>query len=121
MARSQAELVAALSINQKPTDVHKYELRKLPVFGWQDAKVNDMSFDWAPPFDPTDPYKSLTKLTFKSGQQQIYIGSVQCHMSDGSKSPLFENPDQEYRYEQTMEFEAKNIKKITTFSSNNGE
>ena len=101
--------------------MHKYELKKLELFGWQDARISDIDFDWAPPFDPSDPYKKLSKITFKSGQNQIYIGSVQCEMSDGSKSPLFEKEGQQYRFQETIEFDAAKVRKITTFSSNNGE
>jgi len=75
-----------------PAPLAKYSLKKLPLWGMQ-APAHELSFEWPTQdmfgqMQPDVKIKSLTFKSYRSGR----ISSVQCALTNGQSSQVFEKP-----------------------------
>ena len=94
-----------------PSIDRNYVFKKLPRWG-QDAEEHVVEFEWPSAllkclipdfelcFDPTQPHVSLASIQFKDCEG--CISSVQCTLTNGQQSPVFEKVDQEYENTQSI-------------------
>ena len=76
---------------------HRTVLKKLPAWGHH-AGAHEIDFEWPTVFEFMDPDVSLTSIKFKD-QNGAAVTSVQCTLSNGQQSPVFEKPSQKHMNE----------------------
>lgn len=87
---------------QATPGLERYSLKRLPMWGWHDAKDYDFDFSWPFSFDETQPDVHLRSITFKGYPSSI--SSVQCTLSNGKQSPTFEKEGRSHAHQETFHF-----------------
>uniref|UniRef100_A0A7S3HWE5 Uncharacterized protein n=1 Tax=Favella ehrenbergii TaxID=182087 RepID=A0A7S3HWE5_9SPIT len=85
-------------------------VKKLPAFGYN-APANEIDFMWPTQamFDQMRAEVHLKSMTFKYHNS---ISSVQCQLSNGSESPLFEKKGGDHDNPCTIEFQKDRIASV---------
>ena len=83
----------------------RLKLRKLPLWGEQ-VKLDQINFEWPTQeiLDQLPTTCQLTSMTFKTANGYTRVGSIQCMLSTGQSSPVFEKEGISYQGPQTVIF-----------------